>query len=275
MKHRHGHLGRTDLEHVAGLHVAELLHVAVGDCISRVRELDVDRHVCREHDGAVRERVRRDGHEAQPLKRRMQDRTTCGERIGRGPRRSRADDAVGRLARHLLPVHVDHELDHAACTAVADADVVDGNAREDRLALAHDLAREHAAHVARVAPREHLRQNRLHVLKHDVRDEAETPRVDADDRNVEARQITGNAQHRAVAAKHDRKVAHDAEFGPRMAGTVAPSLQRCGAALAEEDLRAAGLDHLDQRLKRHDHDLGRLDEDRDFLECRCHGHGNA
>lgn len=138
-----------------------------------------------------------------------------------------------------------------------------------------DLSREHAAHVPRVAACEHLRQYSLHVLKHDVRDEAEPARIDADDRNVESRKIAGNPQHRAVSAQDDCKIAHGSELCSGVSRPAAPPLEGDGAALAQENLRAAGLDHLDQRLKRHDHDFGRLDENRNFLECRCHGHGNA
>lgn len=53
MKHRHGHLGRPDLEHVSGLHVAEFLHVAIGDGIARIGELNVDRHADGKHDGTI------------------------------------------------------------------------------------------------------------------------------------------------------------------------------------------------------------------------------
>ena len=108
--------------------------------------------------------------------------------------------AVGGLARHLNPVHIDDELHHAARTAVTHADVVDGKTRKNALTVANKFRAQHSPHVARALSLKKRRQKTFHVLKHNIRDETQTSSIDAHDRRTKGGQRTCHPQHGAVAA---------------------------------------------------------------------------
>ena len=100
--------------------------------------------------------MRRNGHQNHAFERRVQNRAARGQRIRRGARSRRTNDAVGGLTGHLLIVDIDEEIDHAARTPVADADVVHGELPVDFLAVTQDDSFEQGSFVADALTRKHF-----------------------------------------------------------------------------------------------------------------------
>ena len=207
----------------------------------------------------------RHGHEQHRVERRIEDRSARGERIGGRARRRRADDAVGGLAAHLLAVHVDDEVHHAARAAVAETDVVAREALEDGLALAKHRSLEKMPAVGDALPAKHRRKHRVHVLEHHVGDEPQAPGVDADDGAGMAGDGARHTEHRSVAAQNDGDVAEAPELVARVSLEIAPSRERLGGPVLEHNLVPGGLDGSHQMLERNALALGGLDEYADFL----------
>ena len=92
-----------------------LRHLSIRDFVIVAARDDLDAHlaVVGQHDGAVRERVRRDRHEHDALQLRMQDRPLRRERVGGRARGRRDDQAVRALVVHEAAIHVHAQLGHA------------------------------------------------------------------------------------------------------------------------------------------------------------------
>ena len=72
--------------------------------------------------------MRGNRHEKHGKHMRVHDGAARGHRVGGAARGRTHQNAVGALHGHLLAVNVNRVFDHAEGAAVADADVVDGNA---------------------------------------------------------------------------------------------------------------------------------------------------
>jgi len=105
------------------------------------------------------------------------------------------------------------------------------------LAVAQHLGLQQRAAVGLEAAGQHVRQHVGHVVQTDVGDETEPPEVNADQRNCVGGQLARDAEHRSVAAQHDRQV-----------GLLHQHRQRVAVEPAQIDRVArAGLDQRGQR----------------------------
>jgi hypothetical protein len=134
---------------------------------------------------------------------------------------------------------VDLQLDHARRGAPAHDDIVHGVAVENDGAVALHPTLEHRALLVFVFAGHHRRQRFLELLDRNVGDETEAALVDADERRAVASQLAGDAEHRAIAAEHDRDVALLAERVDAERRVRVDAGAACGLRF-ERDLEALG-----------------------------------
>ena len=106
-----------------------------------------------------------------------------------------------------------------------------------------------------VLARQHRSERLAVAAQRDVGDEAQPPLVDADQRNAEARQLSRDAEHGAVAADDDRDVALLAELGRAQRAVVGQAgverrfaFQRDLQPLADQEVRDL-VQHIENALR--------------------------
>ena len=116
-------------------------------------------------------------------------------------------------------------------------------------AAAPHLAVEQYAAIGFVGAAQHRHQCLGHLIERHVGHKAESAVVDADQRNLVRRQLARDAEHRAVAAEHDRDVGLLADCVHAVAHVLVELhvLARCGI---EQHLGTGGLDNSGDRQQR-------------------------
>ena len=225
--------GAADGDGVALAQGEPRLAVAVDARVFAALHGDRDHRGVVDGDGSVGERVRRDGHQRERRHVRRDDRAAGRQRVGGRSGRRGDDQAVGAHRIDEAAVDLDAHLDHAAAAAAVDDDVVERDA-----AIAVDLGVEQGPSLLDEASVEYRADRRLHVGERDVGEEPEAALVDADQRQVEGRDLARDRQHRAVAAHDDDDVgvAGDLADGHRRIARQAGLCRRLGA---ENDRPAA------------------------------------
>jgi hypothetical protein len=207
--------------------------------VAALHHRDLDAAIVGDRDGAVGQRVRRHRHEQERRKLRREDGTAGRQRIGRGPRGRRDDDAVGAHGVREPAVDGDGALDHAAERAAVDHDVVEGERILARAAGPLDRDGEQRSPLLDVPALEHGGERLGHAGERDIGEKAEASLVDADQRHVEGRELAAERQHGAVAADHDGEVGVLAELGG-VCGTRAGDGGIFRRVRVEHDAVAAG-----------------------------------
>ena len=191
-----------------------------------------------QHDRPVRQRRAARSAPAPSRRRRVQDRPAGRQRV-RGRAGRRADDqAVGAQVRRRTRRRLDTRA--RPCRPVAPrltTDVVEREALEERLPSRTTSPSSMRALLVLVLAGEHRRRARSRMSPSgDVGDEAEPALVDADQRRAVARELARDAEHRAVAADHDRRGRMRAELRRGRGGVAA--MRRGGAPVSMQHARS-------------------------------------
>src|SRR5439155_20835524 len=101
-------------------------------------------------------------------------------------------------------VDAHRDVDRADLLAARDDDVVQGERAHDLFAPADEARVEQRALLYGEAPGEDVGHGLVELVDRRHGEEAEAPQVHTEDRDVEGRESTRRAQHRAVAAEYER-----------------------------------------------------------------------
>mmetsp|Transcript_4846 Transcript_4846/g.17211 ORF Transcript_4846/g.17211 Transcript_4846/m.17211 type:complete len:524 (+) Transcript_4846:2418-3989(+) len=197
---------------VAVQQAGQALHVEVHRRVAAGDDLHAHLALVGQHDGPVGQGVGRNRHQQPAGDAGMQDGPAGRQRIGGGAGGRGDDQTVGPHIGDELVADLDLQLHHAGRGATADHHIVEGQPREDGLAVAQHRAFQHRARFHLVIAGQHRRQRLAPALGGDVGDEAQPALVDAQQRDAVTRHFTGKAEHGAVAANHHRQVALAAQL---------------------------------------------------------------
>ena len=117
-----------------------------------------------------------------------------------------------------MAVHLHPQLHHAGVGAPVDHHIVHRQGVKHADAVTHDLAVDQAAVVFLKLAHQHGCKGVLVVFQRDIGDKAQTPLVDANQRDAIRRELTANAQHGAVTADHQAQVTLRANVGDVQGG---------------------------------------------------------
>ena len=136
----------------------------------------------------------------------MQDGPVGRQRIGGGAGGRGHDQAVGPLAVHEHAIDPGLQLDHAGARGPVDDDIIHGQRAPDLAAIAHHPCDQHGAVFRGVAAIEDGAERCGPLVERDVGDEAQAAVVDAHQRHLGARKLSGQAEQGAVAAHRDGQI---------------------------------------------------------------------
>ena len=166
---------------------------------------DADDGPRRQHHGAVRDRVRRDGREEQHLHARLDDRPTHRERVGGRAGRRGDDDAVGAIRRQREPVDRDGELHDARPRPVGDDHVVDGAEALHHAAVALEASGDRHAPIELVVAGDDAAEHRHRFALDHLGEKAELTQVHPEDGDAGAR-APRDREERPVSPEDDDEV---------------------------------------------------------------------
>lgn len=178
----------------------------LGDVLPGLGQTDLDLLVGGQHNWAMAQGVRADGHQRQGFQARVHDRTAARQRIGGGAGGSGHDQSVGALAVDQLAVGVDLELDHADAFMTVQHDIVERPVANRFLLLELDATLEQEAGFHAVAAVEDVLQVGLDLFQRDIGEKAETTEIDAEQGDLRIDQGAGRRQQGAVTTHRYRQI---------------------------------------------------------------------
>ncbi len=193
-----------DADAVAADQLGIALHVEVHAHVARRDHLDHDIGAARQHDGAVRQGMRRNRHQHHTVHAGVQNGPVGRQRIGRGARRRGDDQAVCPLHVHEAPVHLHLQLHQPRRAVAIDHHIIHRNGAENGLPRTLHRAAEHGALLALEVAGHQTVDRGLPLAVGDIGHEAQPPGVDAHQRHIQRSEPARRAQHGAVAAQHHR-----------------------------------------------------------------------
>ena len=161
----------------------------------------------RDHHRSGEQRVGADRHHQQGVHAGPDDRSARREVVGRRPGRRRADHAVAAPARDRTRVDLDDHLEHPLARGLLDAGLVEREGAGHQLAVAVDRHVDGEPVLEGVVAADDRGDHGVEVVVLRLREEADVPEVDPQQRDARGVGDLGGPQDRAVAADHQRQLA--------------------------------------------------------------------